>query len=108
MACVRAHVRAQAILRPGRLDAHIRVGLPSEAQRLALLPRLFSGTPVRAGEVSFPDLARRTEGCSLAHLSALCREAAMGALRESLDSSHVCGRHVELALEQLGALQSHG
>jgi transitional endoplasmic reticulum ATPase len=113
-----------AILRPGRLDVHLYVGLPDAVQRRALLQhQLLASTPVAwaeaaeheaaeheaaeqaaatdaagAGDVSLEWLVALTEGYSLAQLSALCRKAAMAALRESLDAPRVQMAHFEGAL----------
>jgi SpoVK/Ycf46/Vps4 family AAA+-type ATPase len=108
-----------AILRPGRLDVHLHVGLPDAVQRRALLQhQLLASTPVAwakaaeheaakqaaatdaagAGDVSLEWLVALTEGYSLAQLSALCRKAAMAALRESLDAPRVQMAHFEGAL----------
>lgn len=92
-----------SILRPGRLDVHIAVGLPSNEERGVLLQDMLSHTPVRwkaapaaeaahageasdapAGDVTLPWLVQLCEGCSVAELSAFCREAAMEALRQQL------------------------
>ena len=55
-------------------------------------------SPVDNGEVSLPELAVRTAGFSLAQLSALCREAAMCALREDLQCAAIGSRHVDAAI----------
>ena len=49
-------------------------------------------------EVSLRDVARRTDGFSLAMLSALCREAAMSAIRDDMQKARIGIRHVEAAL----------
>ena len=97
-ACVSPSQLDPAILRPGRLDVHVGVAVPDEAQRLALLRQMLARSPVDAEQVSLPQLAARTAGFSLAQLSALCREAAMCALREDLDCAAIGSRHVDAAM----------
>jgi SpoVK/Ycf46/Vps4 family AAA+-type ATPase len=100
-----------AILRPGRLDVHVHVQRPGSAQRERLLARMLARMPVameqlvpstEAGTaeqtVSLGWLAERTAGYTLAQLSAMCREAAMGALREGMGAERVEKRHFEMAL----------
>ena len=50
------------------------------------------------------DLATRTEGFTGAEVAAVCREAGMAALRESLDADCVRARHFDLALRALRPL----
>ena len=97
-ACVSPSQLDPAILRPGRLDMHVAVCVPDEAQRLALLGQMLSRSPVDAQQVSLPQLAGRTAGFSLAQISALCREAAMCALREDLECATIGSRHIDAAV----------
>ncbi|KAL1527942.1 hypothetical protein AB1Y20_009313 [Prymnesium parvum] len=87
-----------AILRPGRLDVHIAIAAPDSVQRLKLLERMLSGSPVDDSQVDLQALAARTEGFSLAQLSALCREAGMCALREDLYGASIGSRHIDAAM----------
>lgn len=67
-----------ALLRPGRLESHIHLGLPPTEARRALL----TITDLRfAPEVDLDALAESTEGLSFADLTGLLREAALQALR---------------------------
>jgi SpoVK/Ycf46/Vps4 family AAA+-type ATPase len=49
--------------------------------------------------VALPQLAQLTGGYTGADITAVCREAALAALEESLESSEVCWRHFEAALQ---------
>ena len=64
-----------ALLRPGRFDSLIHVGLPDEAGRHQILSIHTSKMPL-AADVDLQALAAQTDGFSGAELAALCREAA--------------------------------
>ena len=85
-----------AILRPGRFDRLIYVPPPDERSRYQILKIYTRGMPL-APDVSLKDLAIRTEMYSGADLAALCREAAMNALRRSLDAEYVTRQDFEQA-----------
>lgn len=73
-----------AMLRPGRLDKLLYVGLPVASDRLSILKTLTKKSRIDQ-EVSLSDVAHdpRCEGFSGADLSALVREAGIAALRET-------------------------
>ncbi|XP_023270350.1 spermatogenesis-associated protein 5-like protein 1 isoform X1 [Seriola lalandi dorsalis] len=70
-----------ALRRPGRFDREVIIGAPTLQQRKAILSVLCAGMPV-CPSVDMAELAQRTTGYVGADLSALCREAAMHAVRE--------------------------
>mmetsp|Transcript_71022 Transcript_71022/g.214937 ORF Transcript_71022/g.214937 Transcript_71022/m.214937 type:complete len:410 (-) Transcript_71022:173-1402(-) len=83
----RPDVLDPALLRPGRFDRHVRVGLPSEEGRLAIL-RVHvreRQVPLGAG-ASLEEAARSTPGFSGAELSNVINEAAMLAVRGGRDA----------------------
>jgi len=86
-----------AILRPGRFDKVIYVPPPDEKSRYQIL-KIYTRKMPLAPDVSLRDLAARTEWYSGADLAALCREAAMNALRRSLDAEYVTRQDFEQAL----------
>ncbi|KAF0119109.1 MAG: transitional endoplasmic reticulum ATPase [Rhodospirillaceae bacterium] len=69
-----------ALRRPGRFDREIAIGAPDHAGRREVLEIHSRGMPL-APDVSLDRLAERTPGFVGADLAALCREAAMNALR---------------------------
>lgn len=72
----------EAMLRPGRLGEHIRLGLPDAAERLALLRLFVRDMAVDAG-VDLGGIAEATDGASGADLRGLCSIAGRRAfLRE--------------------------
>ena len=70
----------EALRRPGRFDREIVVGVPDEPGRREILDIHTRGMPL-GPDVSLADLARRTYGFVGADLAALCREAALEAVR---------------------------
>ena len=70
----------EALRRPGRFDREIVVGVPDEPGRREILGIHTRGMPL-APDVNLEDLSRRTYGFVGADLAALCREAALEAVR---------------------------
>ena len=75
-----------ALLRPGRFDVTIEIGLPDEQQRLAILQVQVRGKPLAKG-VDLKALALDTAGLSGADLGAICNRAALNAIRERITQS---------------------
>jgi len=76
-----------ALRRPGRFDREIEIGVPDETGRLEVLHIHSRGMPLTTegdGTVDLEKLAKVTHGFVGADLQALCREAAMKALRRYL------------------------
>jgi transitional endoplasmic reticulum ATPase len=84
-ATTRRDIVDPAILRPGRFDLLLELGLPDAATRLAILTIHMRGKPVAKG-INLQPLAAATEGCSGAELAAICNKAALLAIREFLAS----------------------
>ncbi|HVU30164.1 MAG TPA: CDC48 family AAA ATPase [Sphingomicrobium sp.] len=70
----------EALRRPGRFDREIVVGVPDEPGRREILGIHTRGMPL-APNVELNELSRRTYGFVGADLAALCREAALEAVR---------------------------
>jgi transitional endoplasmic reticulum ATPase len=79
-----------ALLRPGRFDVVVEIGLPDEAQRLAILQVQVRGKPV-AREVDLAALAASTQGMTGADLGAICNRAALNAIRERVAQTKLTG-----------------
>ena len=73
-----------ALLRPGRFDRHVHVGVPDEEARRAIFDVHTRDRPL-ADDVDLDALAARTEGYVGADIEAVCREAAANAVREFVD-----------------------
>jgi transitional endoplasmic reticulum ATPase len=72
-----------ALRRPGRFDREIVIGIPDAAGRRELLEIHTRGVPL-AADVDLGQLAASAHGFTGADVAALCREAAMAALRRVL------------------------
>lgn len=75
-----------AILRPGRLDTILYVGLPQKEERVAILEATTKQRtrPELADDVDFTAIAECTDGYTGADLAGLVRQSAMLALKESI------------------------
>ena len=70
-----------ALLRPGRFDLVVELQLPDETERQAIFNVHLKGRPI-APEVTVAELAQLTASRSGADIEAICRRAALLALRE--------------------------
>jgi len=78
----RPDVLDPALLRPGRFDRQVTVGLPDRTGRLAILKIHTRGKPLSA-DVNLENLAKGTIGFSGADLANLANEAALTAARRN-------------------------
>jgi transitional endoplasmic reticulum ATPase len=88
-----------ALLRPGRIDRQILVPAPDEKARVEIFKIHTAPMPLKS--VDIKDLAKKTEGFSGADIEALCREAAMDALREDMKAKEVTKKNFEEALSRI-------
>ncbi len=72
-----------ALRRPGRFDREIEIGIPDKKGRKEILEIHTRGMPL-AKDVDLDKIAEMTHGYSGADLAALCKEAAIRALRRIL------------------------
>ncbi len=87
-----------ALLRPGRFDRKVMVGLPSLEERKAILLVHMRGKPI-ADDVDVEELAQMTPGFSGADLKNLVNEAALQAARENGERIHK--QHFLTALDKI-------
>ena len=90
-----------AVLRPGRFDRLIYVPEPDEKARLDIFKLYTKGMPLTK-DVDVAGLATKTKSYSGADIDALCREAAMNALRRDVESKEVTLANFEKAMEKIG------
>jgi transitional endoplasmic reticulum ATPase len=88
-----------ALLRPGRFDRLALVPVPDAEARRSILRINTKAMPLVG--VDLESVVARTEGYVGADLEALCREAAMVAMRESRDADKITMRHFDAALKTI-------
>ena len=76
-----------ALLRPGRFDKSIYIGIPDKESRKKILEIHTKNKPL-AESVNLDDLAAQTEGYTGADISAVCNEAVMTAVRKLVASGN--------------------
>jgi len=91
-----------ALLRPGRFDELIYVGVPDTAGRRRILAIHTKGMPL-ANDVDLETIAQRTEHFTGADLEDLVRRAGLTALRKGLDAVNVTMADFEVALKETRA-----
>lgn len=74
-----------ALLRPGRFDALVYVGLPEQQARLDLLQQCLNAVPV-APEIDLQPMAEALEGYSAAEIVAVARQAARLAFLDAVEN----------------------
>ncbi|KAI9227654.1 MAG: P-loop containing nucleoside triphosphate hydrolase protein [Piptocephalis tieghemiana] len=89
-----------ALLRPGRIDRILYIGPPDAEARREIFRIQLARMPC-AGDVDVGSLVEHTDGCSGAEVVALCQDAALAAMEESLQVQEVSGRHFDQALKSL-------
>jgi transitional endoplasmic reticulum ATPase len=85
-----------ALLRPGRLERLVYVPPPDAPARAEILRAAARAVPL-APDVDLTALGSALDGFSAADCTALIREAALAAMRESLDAATVTAAHVATA-----------
>ncbi|MEN2974686.1 MAG: CDC48 family AAA ATPase [Candidatus Caldarchaeales archaeon] len=89
-----------ALLRPGRFDRVIYVPPPDIDGRYQIFQIHTRGMPL-SDDVDLSKLASITEGYTGADIEAVCREAAILAMRENINVEKVSMRHFMMALEKI-------
>ena len=82
-----------ALRRPGRFDREIEIGVPNGEGRLEILQIHTRGMPL-SEDIKLQELAARLHGYTGADIKALCREAAMKALRRYLPEIDLEGEKI--------------
>ena len=90
-----------AVLRPGRFDRLIYTPEPDEKSRLQIFKIYTKGMPL-AKDVDLVQLSVLTKNYSGADIEALCREAAMHALRKDLNVKEVMMKDFDEAIKKSG------
>lgn len=90
-----------AVLRPGRFDRLIYVPEPDEESRLEIF-KIYTKTMPLAKDVNLKQLATTANNYSGADIQALCREAAMLALRRDVNAKEVTLTDFQEAMGKIG------
>ncbi|MEM3700506.1 MAG: CDC48 family AAA ATPase [Candidatus Bathyarchaeia archaeon] len=90
-----------AVLRPGRFDRLIYVPEPDEKTRLQIFKIHTRNMPL-SKDVNLEQLAAITKNYSGADIEALCREAAMHALRRDVNAKEVTLADFQEAMKKIG------
>ncbi|WP_405264902.1 CDC48 family AAA ATPase [Methanobrevibacter sp.] len=88
------------LMRPGRFDRHIQVKEPDEEARISIFKVHTKGMPL-ADDVDIKKLAKNTDGYVGADIEAVCREAAMLALRDDLEASEITYKYFKDAIDKV-------
>ena len=89
-----------ALIRPGRFDKIIATNVPGKKARLEIF-KVHTKTMPLAKDIDIEKLAEKTDGYVGADIEAVCREAAMIALREDMEAKEILMKHFEKALEKV-------
>ncbi|XP_032669181.1 nuclear valosin-containing protein-like isoform X2 [Odontomachus brunneus] len=98
-----------AVLRPGRLDKILYVGLPTASERIDILCALTKNKtkPKLDTDVDLNEVGHKAKGFTGADLAALIREAGMEALMHAIEidcrdqQPQISMRHIALAFEKV-------
>ncbi len=91
-----------ALLRPGRFDRLLLLGPPNATAREQIFKLHTKNMPLGKG-VDIKKIAEETEGYVGADIEAVCREAALLALRENINAKEVKKENFEEALKRVPA-----
>ena len=89
-----------ALLRPGRFDRIVLVGVPDKKARKDIFAVHTKNMPL-AKDVKIAELIDKTEGYVGADIEAVCREAAMHALRDNLETKDIRMKYFNEALNKV-------
>ncbi len=87
IACATNHIRLlePALLRPGRFDLLLPIGLPDAPERAAVLARLLRRH--QCGRLELETVVVESDGLTLADLDCLCQRAAQRAFERELEGA---------------------
>jgi transitional endoplasmic reticulum ATPase len=89
-----------ALLRPGRFDRLILTPIPDKKTREMIFQVHTKNMPLKS--VDIKKLVDKTEGYTGSDVEALCREAAINALRKDITTKEVEMKNFEEALQEIG------
>jgi transitional endoplasmic reticulum ATPase len=89
-----------AVMRPGRFDRLIDVPAP-DSQALLQIFKIHARNMPLSKDVDLQEIGQKAKGYSGADVEALCREAAMNALRDNIDAKEVTRKDFDKAMETI-------
>ncbi|MBW2992472.1 CDC48 family AAA ATPase [Candidatus Woesearchaeota archaeon] len=89
-----------ALLRPGRFDRIILTPVPDKLTRKRIFEVHTKGMPLKG--VDLGKLAEQTEGYVGADIEAVCREAAIMALRKNMKAKEITFKDFQEAMKEIG------
>ena len=89
-----------ALLRPGRLERLVYVPPPDASGRADILRAVARTVPLATG-IDLTGIAGELDGFSAADCAALIREAALAAMRQSLDAAQVTAENLTTARQRV-------
>ncbi|MBW3022355.1 CDC48 family AAA ATPase, partial [Candidatus Woesearchaeota archaeon] len=89
------------LLRPGRFDRIIHSGVPDKDTREKIFQVHTKNMPLK--DIDIKKLADKTDGYAGADIEAVCREAAILALRDDMRAKEVKQKHFDKAIDKVKA-----
>ncbi len=96
----RPDILDSALLRPGRFDRQMLVPAPDVKSREEIFKIYTKNMPLEKS-IDIKRMARETEGCTGADIEAVCREAALNALRKDMKAKTVSRGDFESAMKKV-------
>ncbi|KTW27191.1 uncharacterized protein T551_03185 [Pneumocystis jirovecii RU7] len=96
----RPDVIDHALLRPGRFDRIIYIGLPDLETRKDIFRIKFKTMNI-SNNIDINYLSEKTDGCSGAEISALCQDAGINAMYDDINAINIEKKHFDKALMNL-------
>lgn len=90
----------EALLRPGRLEVHVEIGLPDEAGRVQILNIHTAGMRSNGfldASVNVEELGKETKNYTGAEIEGVCKAAASYAFERNIDKSAMSNLHADVS-----------
>jgi len=88
-----------ALMRPGRIDKRMYIGMPDKKAREAILNIHLKGKPYDANSIIMPDIVEITNGLSAAQIENLVNEAMLNALRH--DRTEFTSEDIDIVMNKM-------
>ena len=88
-----------ALMRPGRIDKRMYIGIPDKKAREAILNIHLKGKPYDANSIIMPDIVEITNGLSAAQIENLVNEAMLNALRH--DRTEFTSEDIDIVMNKM-------